>query len=403
MNEFENRIHGAEFIRPYVIENKKELVDDLNNLEYGMSSRADVEFVNMFYSESIQLVVNAILLMEQGFFDAAMYSLRQSVEVSTTGIFFVDSTKEEREKAIRKWSRLEGNFMEGSMAKALIERQGVYHEVRNALADLFQQFEGVKKELNKYVHKQGFNKFYRIRQQSKYRDQWERQVKEDFSKYIHTTIAAITVLRLIIDPLPIMLGKDDIYRRTGQFMTEYFEEGFVSKYIGEDQLKKYEQTHYYQSYYDAFMVNEEMSPAVLGVIKDEFINRRHLSDIMKQIHLLDKHARIAVALSTFRDDITHIYTALGIIWYFTEAQSKRTNTGFNSNTFTELAPKVPCFNVDYNGVYLSGVSLIDDNYFIQHNDPFPDEACNAILAACTHINNQGKADSSDVYKSQGSA
>lgn len=69
---------------PLKIENKGKYIRDLRNIEYSWTDRIDALIANTFVLESVQLIINAIELFEKGYFDCAYYSLRQSLEVSTT-------------------------------------------------------------------------------------------------------------------------------------------------------------------------------------------------------------------------------------------------------------------------------------------------------------------------------
>lgn len=54
-------------------------LDDLSFAKVGLLSAWDS---NYFFDESCQLIANAIYLFQEGFFDSAFYSLRQSIETS---------------------------------------------------------------------------------------------------------------------------------------------------------------------------------------------------------------------------------------------------------------------------------------------------------------------------------
>ncbi|MGL4955501.1 MAG: hypothetical protein ACRC4Y_08515 [Cetobacterium sp.] len=71
---------------------------DLNNISESWTGRVDALFTNTFIQESVHLLVNSISLFESGYFDCAYYSLRQSLEVSTTMNYLLELNPEVREK-----------------------------------------------------------------------------------------------------------------------------------------------------------------------------------------------------------------------------------------------------------------------------------------------------------------
>lgn len=77
---------------------KNKYYSDLNNISESWTGRVDALFTNTFILESVHLVVNAISLFESGYFDCAYYSLRQSLEVSTTMNYLLELSPEVREK-----------------------------------------------------------------------------------------------------------------------------------------------------------------------------------------------------------------------------------------------------------------------------------------------------------------
>lgn len=78
----------------------KKLLLYLNNMLL-ITGRVDVMFCNSFVQESLQLLVNSILLYEDGFFDCAFYSLRQASEVIDTMLYLANADCVE----LKKWEK----------------------------------------------------------------------------------------------------------------------------------------------------------------------------------------------------------------------------------------------------------------------------------------------------------
>ena len=57
---------------PLKIENKERYYLDLLNIEHSWTGRLDAQLANTFILESNQLLINAITLFEQGYFDCCL-------------------------------------------------------------------------------------------------------------------------------------------------------------------------------------------------------------------------------------------------------------------------------------------------------------------------------------------
>ncbi|HEX8931997.1 MAG TPA: teicoplanin resistance protein VanZ, partial [Patescibacteria group bacterium] len=141
-------------ILPIKLKDDEEYYFALTNLQMSFTGRLDVMFANTFISEVIQLITNAIVLFKEGYFDAAFYSLRESLEISTTTIFFVDDTEENRKETLRNWKN-QGKFPgHKQMIEELKTRAGNFSDLKKKMSSYFQDIETVKKKVDKYVHKQ---------------------------------------------------------------------------------------------------------------------------------------------------------------------------------------------------------------------------------------------------------
>src|SRR6266568_408772 len=355
-------------IHPIKLENDEEYFSALTNLQLSLTGRLDVMFANTFINEIIQLITNAIVLFEEGYFDAAFYSLRESLELSTTTIFFVDDTEENRKEAIRNW-KSEGKFPgHKQMIDELKARTGVFSDIREKMSSYFQDIERVKKRIDKYVHKQGIDKFYVVRNNFVKRKNYpEENLIKDFETFLIKSIGAAAVFRLAIDPLPVLLLDDDIYNRTGQFLTEGYGNNFINKYIGEKYIEEYKKTDIYIGHYDAFINNEEMLPSVVDLVKDEYINTDKIEEILSQKHLLSINDLVAVTLVAHTSKIIKVYCIGGLSWYFTNLKSNRKNTSWSSSDFT---PEKVKENTSYDEVFLTHFKVLDEDYYVEHNKEF---------------------------------
>ncbi len=362
-------------ILPYTIENKDQYYFDLQNIEHSWTGRLDLMFSNQFFEEAVQLLTNAIVLFEKGYFDCAFYSLRQSLEICTTVIYFADDSEPQRNDEMNKWRTQKRFPMHGQMLAELEKRKSVFSEIRQAMSQYFDEIEESKQKLNKYVHKQGFDKFYVNRNNwlNFKKDDQRIKILSDFESFLIKSMGAVAVFRLAIDPFPLLLLDEAIYNRTGQLMTEGYSEDFVNKYIGQIHIEAYKKTELYKSHYDGIIGEEEMLPAVVNLVKNDYIDRRTLGEINSQKHLLGQNELIAVSLAEFSDNISKIYCIGGFHWYITNTRSKRTSMSWSSSDFDIFKNGSVQYNVPYDEAYLSQLKILEEDYYIEHNEQFSDE------------------------------
>ncbi|WP_462168672.1 hypothetical protein [Pseudoalteromonas lipolytica] len=74
-------------LKPLTNANKDKLFVEISNIEESFTGRSDGNIANTFIHEASYLIVNSLTLFEQGFFDFAFYSLRQSLEIAMTMMY----------------------------------------------------------------------------------------------------------------------------------------------------------------------------------------------------------------------------------------------------------------------------------------------------------------------------
>ena len=360
-------------IIPFCLQDKEKYYLDLMNIENSWTGRSDAMYSNDFFREAVQLIINSIVLFEKGYFDCALYSLRQSMEISTTIIYFVDNSEDKRESEMKKWRNQERFPMNNQMLKALENRKLVFSDIKEKMSSFFMEAELAKQKLNKYVHTQGLDKFYISRNhplRKKEKDKLDKKLLADYNFFLIKSIGTIAVFRLAIDPFPLLLADDAIYKRTGQLlMTEGYSDAFIDKYIGQDNIIAYKQTDLYKELYDAIIKGEEMLPSVLDIVKNDYIDRSKIHEISSQVHLLEIIDIIAVALVEISEKISKIYCYGAWNWYFTNTQSKRISSNINSENF-EIFNGSKKYNITYEEVFMSGMEISKENFYIEHNEKF---------------------------------
>lgn len=350
------------------IENKERYYLDLLNIEYSWTGRLDAQLANTFILESNQLLINAISLFERGYFDCAYYSLRQSLEVSMTMIYLIDNDEETRSKELVKWKDQSHFPMYGQMIAFLDANRTVFSDIKEHLSNYFEDLNKVKKKLNKYVHKQGFKTFYVSRNHPLNRRKDLSNVVAEFEGYLKKCIGAIAVFRLAIDPLPILLMDEDIYCRTDETLTTRYNQDFVERYIGGEHIESYKNTEMYLNHYGSIIQEEAKESYTSDVVKNQFIDKEQIENILKQKHLLTQHDTVAVLLCGFSDKVSKVYCIGGIHVYFSSTNSKRENWSWSSTEFNKFETSENAFNQTYDEAFISCVELCGESYFIEHNE-----------------------------------
>ena len=89
--------YGLWSVKPIEFTNAEDYIFDISNI-----SEADTGFIhalesNLFFKEASQLLVNAIKLFQLGYFDCALYSLRQSLEISIGSIYLTENPTKKKQ------------------------------------------------------------------------------------------------------------------------------------------------------------------------------------------------------------------------------------------------------------------------------------------------------------------
>jgi hypothetical protein len=314
--------------------------------------------------------VNSLKLFEKGYFDCAFYSLRQSLEISTTIVYFIDDSETNRNEEMRKWKNQERFPMHNQMLNELQKRKNVFAEIREKMNLYFDEIEVTKQKLNKYVHKQGLDKFYVARNNSLHKEKKQAKLITDFTEFLTKSMGAIAVFRLAIDPFPLLLADESIYARTGLLMTEGFSDQFIEKYIGLENIAAYKETKLYMSHYESIIQHEEMIPSVLDVVKHNYIDKSKIDEIISQKHLLSLHDTVSVAIVSFSDKVAKVYCIGGWHWYFTNTHTIKTSQSWGSFDFDVFNNDNEKFNVPYDEAFLSHLKIWDEDFYIEHNSKF---------------------------------
>lgn len=376
---------------PLKIENKEKYYTDLINLEESWTGRMDAQIGNTFILEAVQLIINSITLFEQGYFDSSFYSLRQSLEVSTTMTYLIDNDKQKRRDELAKWKAQSRFPMYSQMLKMLESNESVFSDIKEKMADYFKVLDLTKQKLNKYVHKQGFNTFYVSKNHLVNLGKDRVKFIKEYESYLKTCIGAIAIFRLTIDPFPILLNDEEIYIRTGDLLTRGYDNEFIGDYLGEENIEKYKETIAYQESYNSIIQEEAMNDSVTNLVKHQFVDKENIDKILEQKDLIGQHDFIAVILCNFSIKVIQVHCIGGLHTYFSSAKSKRSSWSFSGSRFNSFKENPENYNLKYDEAFISTVEFYNEVYFIEHNDEFnSDELKELAELEATH--------DKDIYK-----
>lgn len=355
-------------IKPIELPNKAKYYSDLINIEHSWSGRMDTNICNTFIMEAEQQLVNAIEMFELGYFDCAYYSLRSAVDISTTMVFLSDMPDEDREKYLSAWKATEDFPMQGQMIKQLSRQGNVFADMASKMPDFFASAKALSAELNKYVHKQGLQHFYISRNHPINQQKPLDGFITLFEAYLQRCIGVVAVMRLAIDPFPILLMDEEILYRCFDSMTEPYSEEFVEKYIGETIISQYKDTDIYIGTYDSFMNDEKKKESVFSVMKHQYIDSKKMDEIFSQLHLLSKADIICVLMVAASEKVVKVYCYNGLAMYFTDRNTKRTVMSWSGADFKMFAEAEEHINQPYDEAYISTFTFDGEHFHIEHNE-----------------------------------
>lgn len=372
-----------EYLRTVVIPDKEQYYTDLANIEHSWSGKMDRNICNTFIMEAEQQLVNAIELFEEGYFDCAYYSLRSAVDISTTMVFLEDMPDDECEMFLTAWKSTAEFPMQGQMVKQLSQRGNVFADMKEKMPEFFADAKSLSAELNKYVHKQGLQHFYVSRNHPINQDKPQEPFIQTFEKYLQKCIGVVAVMRLAIDPFPILLMDDDILYRCFDSLTDPYSDDFVEKYIGASTVAQYKQTELYVGTYEAFLEMEKRNEATFNVMKHHYIDSNKMDEIFEQIHLLTKDDIISVLLVSSCEKTVKVYSTYGLSMYFTDRNTNRTAMSWSGMDFKNFAEAENLINQPYDEAYISVLFFEDNPYFIEHNDSLNIEEIEKMVGTVT--------------------
>jgi len=339
------------------------------------TGRLDILYCNNFLNEAIQLLVNSIFLFEDGFFDCAFYSIRQSKEIIDSMLYLSNSSN----KALESWSNKE--YIEMKKVKQQLEKlSDGYKEIKTLIPDYFNHLEVLIKKSHKIIHKQGFDTFYNLRTIKEYNFSQQDEI-EFFLQCLKYTIGFVLIIFIIIDPISLALADEEVTLKLNfNFLTDPIDIGYFKKYLGLDNIiEKIKISNFYKDFISFFNDKETMSPAVYSVIREEFWDIDALNEIEKQLDLLNRNERFMFSILKCGIKVSNFYFDRGLIWYFTSIKSKFRGYHYSKEEFDKYLENENKFNQKRGCVFISVITAYDEPIYLEHNEPLTNDETVLLL------------------------
>lgn len=351
-----------QFKRKIELPEGKELLLYLNNMLL-VTGRVDVMFCNSFVQESLQLLVNSILLYEDGFFDCAFYSLRQANEVIDTMLYLANSDGAE----LKKWRKKERFPMDSKIREQLKKVDVGYEEISILLKAYFEHQRDLIRKSHKIIHKQGLDTFYAMRFGNKVDFEQEETLFVEALKY---TIGIEIIVFVLLDPISLVMADEKLTMKFHHNpLTEAIDTNYFEKYLGlTDVIETIKRSNFYRDFSEQFELNEAMNMATCSVIRDNAWDIKSLGDIEKQIHLLNSYEKYMFRILRAGIRITCFYYMGGWDWYFTTYKSEYPNSSYSSEDLAPYKDKVGNYNQKFGEKYISTISMYDDTLMMEHDE-----------------------------------
>lgn len=340
------------YLKPVEIENKEFYYSLIYEISESLTSGIIVDLfhsnkINMIITEACQSLANSIRLYELGYFDDAYYSMRSAIELATIMLDVGDNEYEKMVNNMNLFSNKEYRNFRASTLRYLKENGIEFRDVANKMPNFVNEINNTYIKLNSFVHKTGFDNFYGIR--NYYNENFHKKQLDDFENNLISSIRIVAIMRLVIDPFPLLLADEEIYYRSPNIMTYPFNEKLL-EVMGEESIAEFKNTDVYKSYEEELMKLEKRNQEVNNIVMADYIDLDNLENIYLQKHLLNHHELKYVDIASCSEKIILIISDNGFSRYST---SSNTHEILCNHTDINLKDSSENFNIKYDSIYVS--------------------------------------------------
>ena len=340
------------YLRPVKIENKEYYYSLIYEISESLTSGIIVDLfhsnkINMIITEAGQSLANSIRLYELGYFDDAYYSMRSAIELATIMLDVGDNEYEKMVNNMNLFSNKEYRNFRASTLRYLKDNGIEFRDVANKMPNFVNEINNTCIKLNNFVHKTGFDNFYCIR--NYYNENFHKKQLDDFENNLISSIRIVAIMRLVIDPFPLLLADEEIYYRSPNIMTYPFNEKLL-EVMGEGSVAEFKNTDVYKSYEEELMKLEKRNQEVNAVVMANYIDLDNLENIYLQKHLLNDHELKYVDIASCSEKIILIISDNGFSRYSTSSNTHEILCNHIDINLKDLSEN---FNIKYDSIYVS--------------------------------------------------
>lgn len=402
------------------VPNAEELRWLVNEIDFSISGRIETYHYNSYLSEAAILLNNALELFEIGYFDAACYSAREAIELSTVGLALTDMPEKDRERLQSSWRSRERFPTQSRLLGTLMRNGHSFSDFPEKMPSLIDRISRCSEKLNKVVHKQGFDYFYKNRCHPVYEyEHGHADLIELFCDCMRDAISIVAVMRLGIDPFPVILTDPECEYRYDESLTKPYSEAMLKDCIGSEIVEQYKTTGIYLSHkrwlLDSF---PKKSKAAYDVTAINYIDTNAAADILGDLPLMPLSSVCAALLTIAVPDVHDVYGDDGLTIYFNsrdpllsaEARSdlfrQVSNAGEDNHAWTTRMIDTEDErrgSIEMRS-YLTARSIGDQNLVIESLEPLSEQEISKIDAIASQIEaflsklNEGKSEKTDIAK-----
>lgn len=364
-----------EHLLPRPLKNRNDVLRATLDIEMSFTGRMDMMSLNVFFMESSKKLRNAVKLFEEGVFDAAFYAVRSAAELARVVTYFSGCETPTDNDEFASW-KCEGRFpFDSEVCQKLEKVCAPYREVRDAIPEFFDERKAALKRVNKYIHRQGFRTFYTFSPVDA--DRHVRRMDAmagEFHSFIMGAVAEIIMLRLSVDPYPMLLRDPDVmYRIRNISFSKPLSDDVVGVFLTPKIVDAYRSTGFYGDEAARFRGNEPFNKAAYNLFNFGIYSRAEGNDVRRQFQLLTVSDRVAALVFDMLPDATYLVANSGFNLYW--ADNAGLEGGFSTD-FRETGRygEVPDFtNRPDDRGYATRVKIRDDYYVVHHLNPLSNE------------------------------
>ena len=348
---------------------------------YPTTGFGDKLFCNGFMMESVELLKHGVFLYEEGYFDCAFYSVRQSIE-NMNNMLYVSNNDVD----FSKWKAKERFPTDNQIKSQLKEIDNAYSELKTIIPDVFEKYEGFLKKSNKYIHKQGFDTFYT---QLLYKESVSDERTTLFEDLLKNAIVLLLIMNIILDPLSLALSDPDIDAHISfESMTEPIPVGVLKDLMGESVVDRIKTANFYKDFSSYFLSQDKMNDTTYNVVRYQYFDVDKLDEIEKQRHLLNVYQQLCLCILENQLQISHFYFKDDFFGYSTSILPSHELREYRSDQFDQYTVGDGAGNILWEGMYLSVFKVFDTYIILQHNEELSKSGLALVQQVIGDLNQQ---------------